>query len=81
MLNLHMQEQLELQKAIDLSKNPRDADGNYILDQFIDDVDYCDAEREVWIWSIGRNHKTMQILASTDCRFYVNDEYKCLFLR
>jgi hypothetical protein len=76
-----MQEMLEEGEAIDLSGNAKTADGFYILDEFVDEKDYCDSKREAWIWSIGQNLKTGQILASTSSCFYQDPEYKCLFLR
>lgn len=80
MLNLRMQEMLEEGEAIDISECLKDSEGNYILKEFIDGKDYCDAKKECWIWSIGQA-KNGLIYASTDCRFYGNPKFKCLFLR
>lgn len=81
MLNLAMDRKIKKGEAIDLSKNKRDGAGNYILETFVEDVDYCDALNEVWIWSIGQHIETGQILASVSGRFYQNPAFKCLFLR
>lgn len=51
------------------------------LRRFVDDVDYCIAQTEEWIWSIGRRRSDGAILASTDSRYYSNPEFECLFLR
>lgn len=79
--NKSMQRKLENGECIDVSPFERTPNGYYILPYFAEGSDYCDAEREVWIWSIGRHRETMQILASTDSVFYQNPLYECLFLR
>lgn len=76
-----MAEKLENGEAIDLADHKKNDAGDYILLNFQDGVDYCDSSKECWIWSIGEHCKTGEILASTDCRFYQNPDYKCLFLR
>jgi hypothetical protein len=81
MLNRRMAEKLLASEAIDVSKCPRNSNGDFILTAFQEDVDYCDAEREEWIWSIGRDRKSGEILASTSGKFYQNPSYECLFLR
>lgn len=53
----------------------------FVLSRFVDGKDYCDAESESWIWSIGKSKKTGVIFASTDTRFYQNDDFESLFLR
>jgi len=45
------------------------------------DVDYCDREREEWIWSIGQNHETGEIWAATDTRYCGNSLFECLYQR
>lgn len=81
MLNRRMQEKLEAGEAMDVSACPRTAEGDYILESFPSNMDFCDALTEGWIWSVGRHLKTGQILASTTSKFYLNPEYDCLFLR
>jgi hypothetical protein len=56
-------------------------DGDYLLPRFVEDMDYCDTRREVWIWSIGRNLSDGRIVASTDTKYYLNPLWECLFLR
>jgi hypothetical protein len=75
-----MKEMFESGEAIDLSKNEIEP-GVYAVKNFIEDSDYCDLEKELWIWSIGKNKETGQILASTDARFYLNSDFECLWLR
>ena len=81
MVNKRMEEKLARAEAIDISNCPRTPEGYYILKEFVEDVDYCDAKAEHWIWSIGKHYGTGEILASTGNNFYQNTEYKCLFLR
>jgi hypothetical protein len=76
-----MKEKLENGEAIDVSACEKNENGDYILTNFEEDVDYCDSVNEWWIWSIGKNYTTGQILASTNSKFYQNKDYKCLFLR
>lgn len=87
MTNLRMQEKLEAGEAFDVSDCARTDDGDYILEMNGDDnfdVDFCDAVREAWIWSIGRLLKPRMVkvegketvlprgtyLASTDSHHY-----------
>lgn len=67
-------------ECIDLSDAPRE--GNYyVVENFKEDVDYCDALEEVWIWSIGRRRCDGKILASRDGTLYMNSKFDCLWLR
>lgn len=81
MRNLRMKEKLERKDCIDVSQCARTPEGDYILREYIDDVDYCDAQTEDWIWSIGKNQKNGVILASTSAKFYQNPDWTCLWLR
>lgn len=54
MRNRAMADKLKARKAIDISKCRRTAGGDYLLLCFMDDVDYCDAAQEAWVWSIGK---------------------------
>jgi hypothetical protein len=80
MTNRRMAEKIENGEAIDVSKCPKDG-RYYRLDEFLEDHDYCDAEREVWIWSIGQHRSDDVIHASTSSDLYQNPDYHCLFLR
>lgn len=65
MQNRKMQSKLDSRECIDvmhIGERTEEA-GVYKLRSFIDDVDYCDAEREAWIWSIGKNRTTGEIRA------------------
>lgn len=53
----------------------------YTIPRYVDDIDYCDAETEAWIWSIGKSYLTGAIIASTDARYYQNPDFDCLWLR
>jgi len=81
MQNKRMEEKIKKGEAIDLSLCQRTEEGYCILDDFIEDVDYCDAVRKCWIWSIGIGYNNGKILASTSGVFYQNSDYECLWLR
>jgi hypothetical protein len=82
MRNLRMQEKLDANECIDVRTIGREiAPGLYLLREFTEGVDYADAQTEAWIWSIGRNHATGEIHATTSSKFYLNPEYECLWLR
>lgn len=81
MRNLRMAEKIAKGEAIDISSCERNKDGDYILKRFVGNVDYCDGSTEEWIWSIGRDRQTGEILASTTTKFYQNPSFECLFLR
>lgn len=78
--NRAMARKLETRRALDLSMHPR-VGNYYILDKVVDGMDYCDAVREVWIWSIGRRKSDGVILASDEANLYQNPDYECLWLR
>jgi hypothetical protein len=84
MKNLRMAEKLRARQALDVGtvglRHPS-RQGVWILPKIIDGMDYCDAQSESWIWSIGMDKKTGQILASTTTEFYENPDYECLWLR
>lgn len=87
MLNLRMREKLERGECVDVSGCERAtvprAGGCYVIppDVYQDGVDYCDADAERWIFSIGRETATGRILASTSAALYGNDAFTCLWLR
>lgn len=81
MRNKAMEQKLRTGEAIDLSDKPRNEEGDYVLTDFVRDADYCDAKEEKWIWSIGRDTTTSQILASTTTKFYQHPQFECLWLR
>jgi hypothetical protein len=55
--------------------------GTWRLDRFVEDVDYCVASAERWIYSIGRRLSDGAIFAALDSRFYQREGFKCLWLR
>lgn len=91
MSNKRMAENLSEDEATDVSQCEKTEDGYYILTKEMEEdcgrdgppcgMDFCDAPKEAWIWSIGKHKKTGQVLASTDAVFYQNPEYECLWLR
>lgn len=81
MNNKSMERKLDRKEAIDISHCEQNDEGDYILSEFISDIDYCDRYEEEWIWSIGRDLVTNQILASTSNKFYENPGYECLWIR
>ena len=52
-----------------------------VMKIYIDGKDYCDAQEQCWIWSIGENVNSGQIRASTTTKFYQAPGWKCLWLR
>lgn len=81
MRNLAMKFKLTMGLAIDLSENNINADGDIILTEFVDGMDYCHAKKEAWIWSIGKHKQHGYMLASYTTKFYQNENFQCLFLR
>jgi hypothetical protein len=82
MHNRAMRRKLEDGEALDVRAIGKELEpGVFELSRFVDDVDYCDAKNEEWIWSIGRRLRDGVVLAATNARFYQNDEFECLWLR
>lgn len=81
MNNLAMYKKLQAGELHNVAMYPRNADGDYILQRYIDDIDYADCTTEQWIFSIGRSYKDGSILASTTNKFFQNKDYFCLWLR
>jgi len=81
MKNRRMQEKLVKKECIDVSQCLTNEEGAYLLTDFKEDVDYCNAKTEAWIWSIGRENSTGLIYAAHDSRFYQHKDYTCLWLR
>jgi hypothetical protein len=82
--NLRMAEKLERGEAIDVNMvgDPLpNFPGVWVMEDFLDGMDYCDAENEVWIWSIGRHNVDGKYYAATDTRFYQNPLFECVWLR
>jgi hypothetical protein len=76
-----MERMLKKGEALDVRKEGKEiAKGLYELRRFVEDVDYCDAEKEAWIWSIGKDADG-KIFASTGTDFYQVEGFDCLFLR
>jgi len=80
-VNLAMLRKVRVGVAIDISNRPRDYDGHYVLEEFVDGKDYCDLKRQLWVCTIGRRKRDRVILASTASDFYRNSDFECLFLR
>jgi hypothetical protein len=87
--NLSMRRKLEKGDALDVEEMlataaPEPGEiyaGTFHLDRFVEDVDYCAASTEQWIWSIGRRKSDGEIFAAIDTRFYNNPGFHCLWLR
>jgi len=63
-----MQRMLERGDCVDVSACQRTATGDYVLEAFVDGVDYCDAVAEVWIWSIGRTLRPLPAVLADGSR-------------
>jgi hypothetical protein len=82
MQNQAMENKLRAGVALSvLSEGKMVQPGLYELKRFVEDRDYCDPQREWWIWSVGRNALTGKIMAATDARFYDDPTWECLYLR
>ena len=78
--NKAIERKLTSGRAIGLSRRPRKGDF-YVLERVVDGMDYCNAQTEQWIWSIGRHHKTGEILASHTDEFFGHPNFECLWSR
>jgi hypothetical protein len=82
-----MERSLAAGECVDVSACLRTTAGDYILegdmipDPESDMPDYCNAETEGWIWSIGRHVETGVVVASHSAKLYQNPAYECLWLR
>ena len=86
MNNKAMKRKLDAGECIDVAKVGTEVqvEGRarvFQLKRFEDDVDYCIAEVEAWIWSIGKRKSDGVFFASTDTRFYMHPDYECVWLR
>lgn len=85
MQNKAMERKIRTGECLDVSGCERTVAGDYVLREFVDDVDYCDARAEHWIWSIGKvlrplpsimaddSGRTLEpgtFIASTSSKFY-----------
>jgi len=59
MQNQAMQRKLKARQCVDIAACRKTADGDYVLDKFHENKDYCDASKEQWVWSIGRMLKEL----------------------
>lgn len=75
-----MKRKIDEGAAIDVGAFPRDGE-YYVLARVVAGVDYCDAGKTAWIWSIGKRLSDGVILASTKADLYQNPDFECLWLR
>lgn len=85
-MNYTMINDVQMGKALDISKYPRTPEGYYILpnktfDNHDAGMDYCDLKTEQWIWSIGLHNKTQVFHASLKADLFDNSEYSCVWMR
>ncbi len=84
MPNYSMMEKLKNGEALDVGVigTPLDGfPGVWELQGFTENVDYCDAESELWIYTIGRDKQTGVFYAAADTRFMDNPKFDCVWLR
>lgn len=84
MPNYRMIEKIAARQAVNISKAPVTEEGWYDITDLwdlTDGMDFCDLDKELWIWSIGKDTKTDRIYASTGMDFYDAKGYDCLWLR
>jgi hypothetical protein len=80
--NYSMLEKLRTGQAHDVNVIGEEVEeGVWELHNFMDDVDYCDAESEEWICSIGRAKETGVFYAATDARFVDNPDFDLVWVR
>jgi hypothetical protein len=80
--NTWMRDALQSGDAIDVRMIGMEVEpGVFRLTEFVPDIEYVDAENEAFIQSIGKDLASGEILASTDGRFYNNDDYECIYLK
>lgn len=80
--NLAMKRKLDTGDCLDVLKIGTLVEpGVYELRQFFENVDYCDASKESWIWSIGKRASDGKVFAAVDARYYQAADYECLWLR
>lgn len=81
LMNRAMAEKIRKGEARDVSPYIQ-PDGTYALPArfFVEDIDYCDASSEEWVWSIGK-FADGSIHAALDGRFYQVEGIECLWLR
>ena len=58
-------------EAVDVSACRRTVTGDYLLDTFRRDIDYCDAKTEQWIWSIGKTVRPLTLVMADNERVLV----------
>lgn len=80
-MNYAMQNKVLKGEAIDISRFPTTDKGDYILPEVIEGKDYCVAQSQEWIWSIGRHVQTGEIHASTSQKLAFDDKYELIWLR
>lgn len=81
-MNQAMRRKLDALEALDVrALGAEVSPGVFELREFVPDQDYCDAQNEAWIWSIGRRKVDGKIFAAVDPRYYQNSEFECLWLR
>jgi hypothetical protein len=91
MNNKAMQRKLKTEEAVDvrmigtyIPRNEAVFDSNvFELTEFDKDdkLDYCDAQTEGWIWSIGKRRSDGKVFAAFDGRYYLHPDYECVWLR
>lgn len=83
-VNYPMAEKLDSGEAIDVTMvgDPVPGfPGVWVMEDFLDDMDYCDGLNGYWIFSIGKHRSTGKYYAAIDNRFYQNPMFECVWLR
>jgi hypothetical protein len=82
MRKTYMTEKLRAKECLDVNRIGKAlGGGRFLLRRVIRGMDYCDAQNERWIHSIGRDRRTKNIIASVGYELYQNPRYDCLWLR
>lgn len=70
-------------ELLDVTKRPQNAEGDFILtEQDLKDYrNFIKLDTSEWIYSVGRNIQTQQVLASTSNKFKNNPAFELVWRR
>jgi ribosomal protein S1 len=85
MKNRRMAEKIANGEAVSVHNKEMTDDGHYVLEEefFLanEDIDFCNAENETWIYAIGRRLTDNVIVASHSIELSSNPLFECLWSR
>ena len=82
MRDYEMVQKLGADEALDVRTIGEEiAPGVFRLARYVGGYDYCDAQKEVWMMSIGKHRATGVYYAARDARYQTDPAYECVWLR